>query len=173
MKILDIVAILILGLGAYQGYKKGLLVELISFFALIIGIISAFKLLHTGISFLETYFGDDLGTLLPYMSFIGIFFLVFFIIHLLGKVIKASLDYTILGKLDSVAGGIFGLLKIAFGLSLMIWISHAAKITPPTDYTEGAYVYLFLIDFAPKVFYFVSNIIPFQDILPAVKHLLD
>jgi membrane protein required for colicin V production len=171
LKAIDIFLILLLFYGAYRGYKKGLLVEILTFLALIIAIISAFKLLHTGIEWLSPQ-DKESNKLLPYFAFIIVFIMVFIGVFFLSKLIKKVLDYTLLGKFDSMAGAIFGMCKVAFGVSLLLWLSHYAKINLPSDTIRGSLLYPKLLPFAPNVIKWVSYVIPFQDIFPLIKNTL-
>ena len=170
MKIIDIILILILLFGAYRGYQKGLLLEILTFLALIIAIISAFHLLHSGVKWLSDYFSET--KLLPYISFILIFLLVFTGIFFLSKVLKRIIDYTLLGSFDKYAGALLGTCQIAFAVSMVLWLSHNAHIDLPRSYTNGTFLYPNLVAFAPKIVSWVSYVIPFQDIFPAVKRTI-
>jgi membrane protein required for colicin V production len=170
LKIVDIVLILILLFGAYRGYQKGLLVEILTFLALIIAVISAFHLLHTGVNFLSSYFKES--KFLPFIAFILIFLLVFVGIFFLSKVIKSVIDYTMLGVFDNYAGAILGTCQIAFAVSMILWLCHNAHLDLPRSYTNGTFLYPNLVSFAPKIVSWVSYVIPFQDIFPAVKRTI-
>jgi membrane protein required for colicin V production len=170
LKIVDIVLILLLLFGAYRGYQKGLLLEILTFFALIIAIISAFNLLHAGVKFLSNYF--ESSKILPYISFILIFLLVFIGIFFLSKALKKIVDYTLLGRFDKYAGALLGACEIAFGISMILWLSHNAHIDMPRSYTNGTFLYPNLVAFAPKLVSWISYVIPFQDIFPAVKQTI-
>lgn len=171
MKIIDIVIALLLLLGAYQGYKKGLLVEIISLLAFIIAVVSAFKLMHDGIHFLTPYL-KEYSRILPFSAFIFIFLIVFISIQLLGRLLKKTISYSLLGKFDSYAGGVFGLISSAFALSLIIWLVNISSIDVPSHVIKEAYIYEFLTLFAPRMISMVSHVIPFQDIFSSVKDLI-
>jgi membrane protein required for colicin V production len=170
LKILDIFLLALLLVGAWNGYKKGLLLQILSFFALIIAVISAFKLLHSGIEYLAPHFEGS--SFVPFLAFILIFVLVFFLIYLLSRLLKKIISYTLLGKFDKYAGALLGACEMAFGLSLMIWLCHHSRIELPRSYTMGAFLYPELIGFAPKVVSWVSYVIPFQDIFPSIRKTL-
>jgi membrane protein required for colicin V production len=170
LKIIDIILILILLFGAYRGYQKGLLLEILTFLAFIIAIISAFHLLHSGVQWLSDYFSET--KLLPYISFILIFLLVFTGIFFLSRVLKKIIDYTLLGSFDKYAGALLGTCQIAFAVSMVLWLSHNAHMDLPRSYTNGTFLYPNLVAFAPKIVSWVSYVIPFQDIFPAVKRTI-
>lgn len=170
MKLLDVFLILLLIVGAYTGYKKGLLVEILSFLALIIAIVSAFNLTHLAV----TYFSDKKTPekYLPFICFVAIFILVFACILLLSRFLKTILDFTLLGRFDSWAGALLGTCKMAFGLSVLMWLMHYARIDFPSSYISGTYVYPKILPFAEQVVKVTSYLVPFQDIFTIVKKSL-
>lgn len=172
MKIVDIILALLLIFGAWRGFRKGLFLEIITFLAFIVAIVSAFKLLNTGMEYLQNEWGWQ-TMLLPFIAFIAIFVLVFFAIHLLGKVLKKIVDYTLLGSIDNLVGAGIGILKMAFALSLVLWLTRVADLEIPKHYTENTWLFPTLIDFAPHVVHWISYVIPFQDIFPAIKKLFE
>jgi membrane protein required for colicin V production len=136
--------------------------ELVGFAALILAILGAFKLLHTGIEILSTHF-PDLGTILPIIAFIIIFVGIIIIINLLGRALKNMMDLTILGAFDSVAGALLGIFKWAFLLSITVWLMDMIHINLPEDMTENSYLYPYIADFAPKIGSYVAAVFPFAD----------
>lgn len=171
MKIIDLVFLIILLVGAYSGFKKGLFLEIVTFLAFIIAIISAFKLLNTTIEFVKNTWHWN-SVLIPYIAFVLIFCAVFFGIHLLGKALKKILDFTLLGSLDSIAGALLGVFKMAFALSLLLWLTEAASIEFPDDVTVGSFLFRPLSNLAPRIVSYISFVIPFQDIFPSIKRVL-
>jgi membrane protein required for colicin V production len=172
VEIFDIVVILILALGGYAGYKKGLLLEIVTFLAFIIAVLSAFKLLKEGMNWIQPYM-EDFPQMLPYVTFTLIFLLVFIGIYFFGKFLKSILDYTLLGTFDSAAGAFVGVIKTAFIISLFIWLTSAAKLEFISTFGQKSFAYPVLASFAPNTIHFVSYIIPFQDIFPALKKILE
>lgn len=171
MKIIDIAILLLILFGAYRGFKKGLLVEIISFLALIIGVVSALKLTHSGMTY---FFGSNTSSKwLPFLVFLLIFLLVFFGIFLLGKLLKQVLDYTLLGQVDNLIGALLGAAKVAFGVSLILWLMFYTQINFPQNITADAVIYPKCLDFAPLVVKWISHVIPFQDIFPLVQKSLN
>jgi membrane protein required for colicin V production len=110
---LDIIFLILLILGAYFGFKRGLLMELVGFAALILAILGAFKLLHNGIEILSTHF-PDLGNILPFIAFIIIFVGIIILINLLGRLVKNMMDLTILGAFDSRGRSLTGYFQMGF-----------------------------------------------------------
>ena len=148
MSTVDIVLIILLLYGGYRGYKKGLLLEVIAIAAFILAIIGAFKLLHEGMAFLDQHFSIS-GQILPYLAFILIFILIIILVNMLGKWVKKVIDMTLLGSFDNFAGGIIGILKWAFALSILIWITTSFNVSLSEQWTSGSVIYPYVEVFAP------------------------
>ncbi|HVD98351.1 MAG TPA: CvpA family protein [Cytophagaceae bacterium] len=170
MVVVDFVIILLLGIGAYKGYKDGLVVTIIAFLAFIIGILAAFKLLDTGMKFLKGYISDN--NWLPFIAFVVIFILVYITILLLSKFLKSALNSTLLGRFDEIAGGLLGIVKMAFGVSLLIWLIDVIHLNYLVNIFKGSFFYPYLVNFAPKIVSWISHVIPFQDIFQSLKQTL-
>lgn len=169
MKTLDIILLIPLFFGAYLGFKKGLLLEIVSLAALILAIIGAFKLLDFGMEILQPYF-ENWEQSLPIISFVFLFIAILLIVNLIGKVVKKILDMTLLGGLDNFAGAVIGLLKWAFGVSLVLWLGESIEISVSNDMAEGTYIYPIVASIAPFVVDLISVYMPFiQDVFDQLK----
>jgi len=169
--LLDLVLLGLLALGFYQGFKKGLIVELITILAFIIGLISAFSLLHRGIELLRPYI-DSERWIVP-AAFVLIFVGVYFGISLFARSLRSVIHSTPLGKADNAAGGMLGVIKMAFSLSVLMWIFRNTGLDNIyKEYSKNSYIYPFLIEFAPRLTKYITYIIPFQDIFALVKEQL-
>jgi len=172
LKFLDIILLIPLLWGAYRGYKKGLLLEIVAIFALVLGVIGGFKLLHWGIHTLTNFIGDY-HKLIPVLAFILIFISIVILVNILGKALKKVLDYTLLGSLDNFSGALVGLIKWAFGLSIILWLVQLAGIVFPEDATAGTFLFPFMVNLAPMIIAWFALFLPFiQDLMDSIKDLL-
>jgi membrane protein required for colicin V production len=167
----DIIFIIILLTGAYLGYKKGLFQEILTFFALIIALVIAFKLIDTGIKLVRASL-EVKSVLLPYIAFVLIFFVVFVLIILLGKTLENVFQKTLLGSFDKAAGAILGMVKYAFCISTLLWLTFVAGFKIGNNLMEGSFLYPYLLHFAPNAFEIISHIIPFQNIFSSIHSIL-
>jgi membrane protein required for colicin V production len=168
---LDIVLIVILGFGAIAGFRKGFVMEIVSILAFILAVIGSFKLLQEGMKFMQENF-ELSGKLLPYLTFIILFVMIVILVNLAGKAVKKMLDMTLLGSFDNLAGGIVGLFKWAFGLSVLIWIFNYFQINPIEKYADDTIVYPMVTSFAPLVVEYISAVIPFaEDLFSTVEEI--
>lgn len=157
--------------GGYRGYQTGLLIQIITFIAFIIAVITAFNLCQLGIIKLKQWF-DLHESILPVVSFIVIFIGVLILIILLGKFLTTVLHQTLLGSVDQYAGALVGILKAAFGLSCILWLLEKSGLKFPNSYTDESFIYNWLTEYSPSVIKLLGQIIPFQDIMHKVEDLI-
>ncbi len=172
MSTVDAMLLILLSFGAYSGYKTGLIIEVIAIFAFVLGIIGGFKLLYVGMDLLSSWY-DGFGNLLPIIAFIVIFLIILVLINIIGRVLKKVIDWTPLGAMDNIAGAVVGILKWAFGLSIMIWILTTIKLQLPDAWLKNSSVYPVIQGVAPKVMEWISSIFPsFKDMLNSFSDLI-
>lgn len=160
----DIVLIIFLIVGAIAGYKKGFLSELFTLLGIILGVLAGFKLMGAAMLLLDEHY-DINENVLPYAAFGVVFLIVVIGVTLLGKVFKSSLEKTLLGSADKVIGGLLGILKTAFMLSVLIWLFTALNVYAPKSFTEDAWLYPAVARFAPEVTAWIGQIFPvFSDL---------
>jgi membrane protein required for colicin V production len=156
----DIIIALILAIGMFAGYRKGFLLELFFLLSIILGVFIGFKLMGAGVDYLAREFNAD-KAMLPYISFTIIFLIVMVVVSLIGRVIKDSVDKTFLGRMDAVAGAALGLIKFAFGISVMIWLIEAFEIALPEGWKEGSTLYPLAAKVAPTLSEYFGEFLPF------------
>lgn len=164
MSKVDIVLIIILFIGAVAGYKKGFLSELFTLLGIMLGVLAGFKLMGAAMLMLDEHY-DINEHVLPYAAFGVVFLIVVIGITLLGKVFKSSLEKTVLGSVDKLMGGLLGVLKTAFMLSVLIWITSSLHVNVPERFAEDAWLYPTIARFAPAVTTWIGEIFPvFSDL---------
>ena len=121
-KIGDVVLLLLLGFGAYQGYLKGIVVELLSLFLLIFIIYWVMTGTYLGFSTLQE--NDVVGkfskTTTPFLTFLIITILLALLMEFLANIGRKFLRFTLFGSADSFIGGIFSLIKYCFVIGLIM-----------------------------------------------------
>jgi membrane protein required for colicin V production len=115
----DILLLIPLGIGAVKGFRRGLVLEVASLLAFILGAIGGLVLLHDAIPLVRHYVGEAFG-FLPFVSFLLVFVLIVWGVHLLGTFLKTAVHLTPLGVLDNALGGAAGVVKWVLGLSLLL-----------------------------------------------------
>lgn len=160
MNKLDIIILIILAIGAFNGYRNGFLMGLASLLAIVLGIFGGFKLMGEGMLFLQRHFNAD-QSVLPYLSFIVIFVGIVILVHLVGRTLKATIDKTFLGSMDQAMGAVLGVVKSVFLLSVLLWILDSLKWAPNEEWTDASVLYPFVATFAPELASWAAGFIPF------------
>lgn len=143
MSVLDIVFIIPVVWMAYVGFKKGLVVELSSLVALLLGVFVSLYFSDVTAEFLKETF--ELKTkYLSLISFIVTFVLVVIAVNLIGKLVEKLVDIVALGFVNKSAGGAFGVLKAAVLLSFVLFFIEKAdkkKVIISEDLSENSLFY--------------------------------
>ena len=171
LKPLDLLLLCLLLYGAYTGYRKGLLLELVNTIGLLAALIAGFMLLDIGVHFLRPFF-PKAGMLLPVAAFIVIFITVLWALRRLAYAVRKIVRQTLFGTLDAAAGGALGLLKIAFSVSTLLWAAGLIGLKLPRSYTDGTFIYPVLRTIGPKGLHLLHYLLPFlTDLVQEVKRL--
>ncbi|MFA7444430.1 MAG: CvpA family protein [Flavobacteriaceae bacterium] len=119
MNLLDIILLIFLLFGFVRGLWSGLFVALASFVSLLAGIFIAIKFS----SFTATFLRDNFSTEWQHLEIIAFaitFVIVVITIMLLAKILTKIADFSGLGWLNKVLGGVFGVLKTLLILSIFL-----------------------------------------------------
>ena len=146
--------------GAFKGFRRGLLLEVISLVALLIGIIGGLKLLNEALPVMRGIFGDLFG-ILPFFTFLVVFALIILGVKLVGLLVKKAIDFTPLGIVDYVLGGVLGALKWCFGLSLFLYVLGLAGLEIADETAQASLVYPKLVLLTPLALKAVAVFLPF------------
>ena len=133
---------------------------LLSLVAIILGIFGGFKLMGEGMLLLQREFNAD-KNVLPYLSFLFIFLLIVIGVGLLGRMLKATLDKTFLGKIDQLFGALLGAFKWLFLMSVLLWIMDSLHNSPKGDWIEGSRLYPVTVEVATQLAGWMSGFLPF------------
>ncbi len=120
MYYVDILLAIPLIWGAFMGFKKGLVLELASIFALALGTYGSIKFSGLTAIYLREEMAWEtnwLGIIAFLITFMGIVILVF----LLGKLLDKMLKVVALGLVNRLLGLLFGVLKYALLLSVLLF----------------------------------------------------
>ncbi|NOR75455.1 MAG: CvpA family protein [Draconibacterium sp.] len=158
MNYIDIVLGILLLFSAVGGFKKGLIVELASLAALILGIWGAIKFSYITSEFLVENFDwnwDHLNT----VSFIITFIVIVILVNIVAKTVTKLVETVMLGFVNKLAGLVFGFLKGAIILSIILVvfnnINDDIEILSEETKLESR-IYEPLRNFAPSIFPFIN-----------------
>ncbi len=119
MGFLDIVLGLLLIYGLYKGVRNGLFVEIASIIALIAGLYGAIHFSYIAGEYLSRNMEWD-ERYINLTAFIITFIVIVLVVHLAARFLTKIADFAMLGLLNKIAGGIFGILKVAVILGALL-----------------------------------------------------
>lgn len=156
---LDILFLLVFGIGAIKGFQKGFIIEIFSFIAFFAGLFLAIELT---LPLAEIYFsGSDHFYLITVFVFIGVFIAVIFGVNLLARIIKKAVDLTFLGFFDNLLGSVASLVKWAFIISVFFWVLDSIGFRLSETQMSSSIIFPWIKNVGPRVFSWVADILPF------------
>lgn len=159
MNLFDLIILIPLLVGAYKGFRDGLIIEVFSLLALILGIIGGFKLLHVVMEFMQEEWGFE-GTWLPFIAFLLIFIGIILLTNIAGKALSKLINITALGVFDKLGGAVLAVFKYALGLSVLIWILDKMDVDLPAGWISDSVVYPYLEPLAQWMWDLIAVIFP-------------
>ncbi len=158
MNYIDIVLGVLLVLSAISGFRKGLIVELASLAALILGIWGAIEFSYITSEFLVKNF-DWKWDHLNIVSFIITFIVIVILVHIIGNTVNKLVETVMLGFVNKLAGLVFGILRGALFLSIILVVFD--KIDEDVgilskDTKAESRIYEPLRNLAPSIFPFID-----------------
>jgi membrane protein required for colicin V production len=159
--VLDIICCLVIGFGAFKGYKKGILIEILVLLSISIAVILGFKLLGFSSVFIKDLLGSEsLLFIAPYLSFAVVFFPSLYVFKYFSFQLKKSIKLSFLGSFDAILGAILGMFTHLLILSLGFWLIEKMGITFPEKWANDVQLYPYCKAFGPELVEKVSNFLP-------------
>ncbi|HUV00169.1 MAG TPA: CvpA family protein [Bacteroidales bacterium] len=154
MNYIDFIIIILLVFGVARGFTDGLVRELASLLALILGIWGAIKFSAFTAGRLYDYF-DMTGQYVGIIAFLITFIVIVIIIHFIGMIVDRFVDAISLGFLNRILGMVFGIFKTALILSVIFVVLNAIDARHPflpKARIEQSRLYNPIADIAPAIF---------------------
>jgi membrane protein required for colicin V production len=156
---IDIVILVLIALGAYEGYKKGLLMSIVGLIGFVLAIILGVYFMEPVSKMLAERL-DELTFAFPIMAFLIVFVITLLLLNIAGWILKKMMDMILLGSLDSIAGAILGIVKSAFFISLFIWLSFQFDLKMPREWRAKSEYLQYIEPLAPSVIWVLEPIVP-------------
>jgi len=158
MNYIDIILLLLLLFSAINGLKNGFVAEVASLAALIFGIWGAIVFSGITSGFLIEKFNMK-SEYLGIISFIITFMLIVVLVHIIGRVVKKLVGIVLPGIIDHLAGLIFGIVKSALILSVILIvldkIDNNVRILSKDAKTKS-HLYEPVRSLGPSIFHFLN-----------------
>jgi membrane protein required for colicin V production len=156
---LDILFLIILVLGCIKGLRRGLIVGLFSFIAVIVGLAAAMKL--------STVAADYIGTAvkvsdrwLPVISFIVVFILIVLLIRLGANLLQKAVEAVMLGWVNRIGGMILYAAIYILVYSVILFYAEQVHIIQP-ETIEKSVTYSFVQPLGPWFINGIATVLPF------------
>lgn len=125
MNFLDIILICIVAIFLIRGFFRGLVQEVMSLAAVVLAIFLASNYQHILVPHLELYINSEITV--NALAYVLIFFGTIIVFWLLAKAIRTMLDISLLGWIDRLAGGVFGVIEgVLITLILLMFLQSFA-----------------------------------------------
>jgi membrane protein required for colicin V production len=121
---LDIILAIPLLWAIYKGFRKGLIIEIASLVALLLGIYGSIHFSDYVSDYLKNSFHMKTAYL-HIISFAVTFILIVIIVYAIAWVIEKLVDVVSLSFVNKLAGSVFSLIKMAFILSVILYFIDA------------------------------------------------
>lgn len=156
--LIDIFFILVILMAVFRGISKGFVLGIVSFFAIMIGLAAALKLSVVVAGYLKS---SVLAATkwLPLISFILVLVVVLLLVGLLARLIKKSLQFAMLGWLDSLGGIVLYICLYTIIFSILIFYADKVAVLKP-DVIANSKTYPYIAPWGPKAIDNLGKIIP-------------
>ncbi len=160
MNLLDVILLILLLAGAISGFTKGLFVELASVVSLVLGIWAGVDFSPVVQVWLSKFLSWSPGNL-KLLAFILIFLVVAFIVHMVANVFEKTIRAFALGIFSRIGGSLFGALKAAFFLSILLLlisnIEHYTTTIIPEKVKQESKLYHPIENLVPRLLPFLKS----------------
>ncbi|MEL0652692.1 CvpA family protein [Algibacter sp. TI.3.09] len=154
MGVIDIVLGALILFGLVRGFMKGLFVEVASLVALVAGVYGAIHFSDFAAEFLNDKTDWDEKTI-SITAFAVTFIVIILAISLAGKALTKLADFAALGIINKLAGGVFGALKIAVILSVVLIVfdrMNSAITFVDEENVDDSMLYMPVKSLVPMIF---------------------
>jgi membrane protein required for colicin V production len=121
MNFIDIIILVPVAWFAFSGFRKGLIIEVATLVGLFLGIYAGIYLSDFVSGLLVSWFGFN-SNYSSIISFTIIFLGIIILMYILAKSLEKVANLTALGVFNKIGGAFFGVLKMVFIISILIYI---------------------------------------------------
>lgn len=150
---LDIFIAILLLWGMFRGFKRGLIIELCTLMALVLGIYGAAAFGDTARNYLESAYNTDPRISLV-LGFSIIFIIIVVVVFIFGKILEKVIKMVALGMVNKILGLIFGATKFLLIISGLFFILNGLPLTQniiPENWKKDSLLYPFVESVVSKI----------------------
>lgn len=166
MHFIDILFIVPILWGAWKGFSKGFVIEVATLVALLLGVWGGINFSDMVADWLIGSFEFD-EKYLPIVAFALTFLIILAAVFAVGKLVEKMVETAGIGIINKIAGGAFGLAKVALIISVILVIVNSYNDRLgfiPDDVKEQSLLYQPMTDMALTVIPALENSKMYQDV---------
>ncbi len=175
MNSFDIFLLIFMAYFTIRGVFRGLIKELIIILALVLGYLLGFAFFEQGSVLLMKSINGLPQTGARILSFTIIFLVVNIALRILGAFLEKIIKFAFLQTFNRLGGGLFGLVKSLFFLSILLFIIRLLPFAPKIMQKVGAgesVIWPYVIYFSTYLYQIMVSIFPANSVQDTVKHLM-
>lgn len=165
---IDVAFALLMILALFKGFTKGLILGVFSLLAFMIGLAAALKLSAV----VAVYLNEKAGALtkfLPLLSFMIVFIGVVLLVGLVGRIIKKTMRFAMLGWVDRLGGILLYVFIYTIIFSVFLFYAEKLYLIGPAT-IESSVTHPYISQLGPKVIDNFGNVIPiFKDMFTQLQ----
>ncbi len=160
--ILDIVYAVLLVLAVFKGYRRGLIVAVFSFLAILVGLAAALKLSAVVAGYLGT--ATNLSSAwLPFVSFLVVFTGVVLLVRMGANAIESTVEVVMLGWLNRLGGILLYMAIYTLVYSIFLFYGKQLELIRP-ETVNASLCEPYIAPLGPKVIGAIGSLLPwFRD----------
>jgi membrane protein required for colicin V production len=169
---IDLIIIVLFVIAVFKGYKRGLIIGVFSFVAIIIGLAAAIKLSTV----VAAYLGNTVNISerwLPAISFALVFLLVVVLVRLGANLLEKTVQFMMLGWINKLGGIVFYTVIYMIVCSVLLFYAEQLKLLKPDVIAQSAF-YGYIKPWGPKAMNSLGTLIPFfKDMFSELSKFFD
>ena len=170
IRVIDIVLGAIIFWGAYKGYRKGFIIELVSTLVFIIGMLLVFYLIANAVIGSEGLMEGKTPRIASFGTYMIVYLVMALSLNALSRRLQKWIDYSVLDDFDNFAGMTLGGLKYAIFLAILLGLLQAAGLQLPDGITQDSHIYNGLLEFQKWLAKVGGHLAPFIKTLNENMH---
>jgi len=172
MTVFDWIVIITLLLFGFQGFRNGLVKEVLGIIGIGLGIFLTIQYMNVVAGLIYSYFPNS-HVYVPYIAAFIIFFSTIIVVYLLIFILTKILDLVALGLPNRLLGLLFSIFKTGLIISLVLVILSGFGV-PGKKTRDQSKTYPYIVSLAPVTFNFISHFYPgAKDYSKTLKQTLD
>jgi membrane protein required for colicin V production len=156
--VIDIIFMILIAMACLKGYRRGLIVAIFSFLAIIIGLAAAMKFSVVVAGWLQNSTNIN-KQWLPFLSFMIVIIAVVILVRWLAGLLQKSVEHLMIGWLNRLGGIIFYVVLYITVYSIVLFYATQINLIKP-ETIQTSKTYAVIEPFGPKAIDALGFLLP-------------